>query len=144
MDGFQCGCLRRILHVPPAYVSRVPNKHVLAQAGQEPYTARLLKHELVSFGKVGRAAATDPLRRPTSQPGGLRPAADTCARAVGRPKQEWAKSLAGCVQRQLDTQEQVMACADDPVAWRKFVVVFVYSPPYLLLLHLRPPPPSTM
>ena len=88
LDGFQCRCLRRILHIAPAYVSRNSNKQILTQAGQQPYTAQLLKHQLLLFGKVGRSTTSDPLRRLTFQPGSLRPASDACARGVGRPRQK--------------------------------------------------------
>eukprot|EP00959_Pyramimonas_sp_CCMP1952_P059992 1253339-Pyramimonas_sp.AAC.1 len=47
LDGFQARCLRRILHIPHAYISRVSNEQVLLQAGQQRYTVQLLRHQLL-------------------------------------------------------------------------------------------------
>eukprot|EP00959_Pyramimonas_sp_CCMP1952_P110992 2321958-Pyramimonas_sp.AAC.1 len=40
LDGFQARCLRRILHIPHACVSRVSNEHAPLQSGQQPYTVQ--------------------------------------------------------------------------------------------------------
>ena len=51
LDGFQAKCIRRILHIPHAYISRISNQDVLSRAGQQSYTTQLLKHQLLWFGK---------------------------------------------------------------------------------------------
>ena len=91
LDGFQAHCLRRILHIPHAYVSRVSNTQVLEQAGQPSYTSQLLPNQLLWFGKVGRADDGDVLRTLTLETGSLRPASGRLRRPRGRPRHEWVK-----------------------------------------------------
>ena len=135
LDGFQARCLRSILHIPSAYISRVPNRDVLLRANQEPYTTQLLKQQLLWFGKIGRASNSNLLRRLTFQDGCLRPATDACARAVGRPRNEWAKCLMKTIGPHFASKEAAMQSIREPAAWRKFVADYVSSLP-------PPPPPS--
>ena len=94
LDGFQSRCLRSILGIRPAYYSRVSNKEVLHQAGQQPYSRHLLKQQLVMFGRVGRLPNEDPLRKLTFCPNSLDAACNRYVRRVGRPRNEWASELA--------------------------------------------------
>ena len=93
LDGFQSRCLRKIVRIPPAYVSRISNQEVLEVAKQKPYTKQLLLQQLKLFGKVARATDTDPLRALTFSPGSFCPAGDLFVRKVGRPRNEWAGQL---------------------------------------------------
>ena len=93
LDGFQSRCLREIVRIPPAYVSRISNQEVLEVAKQKPYTKQLLLQQLKLFGKVARAPDTDPLRALTFSPGSFCPAGDRFVRKVGRPRNEWAGQL---------------------------------------------------
>ena len=92
LDGFHCRCLRRIVRIPPAYVSRVSNASVLDQASQPKLSKLLLKQQLVLFGRVARAPESDPLRKITFC-NDLRPVTDQFVRRVGRPRNEWAVML---------------------------------------------------
>jgi len=51
VDGFQNRCLRRIIGVPPAYISRVSNDAVLSKASYRCATRLLLKRRLQLFGR---------------------------------------------------------------------------------------------
>ena len=137
LDGFQARCLRRILHIPHAYFSRVSNEQVLSQSGQQPYTAQLLRSQLLWFGKICRATDSNFLRRLTFQPGSARPATDACGRARGRPRNEWAKCLYKAVAPQFTSDPAIMQCVSEPAAWHQFVIDFVSLPPP----SLPPPPP---
>ena len=45
LNGFYCRCLRRILKIPAAFVSRVSNQTVLSRAGALPLTEQLSKRQ---------------------------------------------------------------------------------------------------
>ena len=53
LDGFYAPCLRKILKIPVAFISRVSNQEVLRRASAQPLT-RQIKHR--QFELLGRAA----------------------------------------------------------------------------------------
>jgi len=91
LNGFQNRCLRKIIGVPPAYVSRISNAIVLGKAGHRSATDLLLKKRLQLFGKILRAPAEHPLRRACFIPGTFVPTTEQYVRRVGRPCREWVK-----------------------------------------------------
>ena len=91
--GFHCRCLRVIMRVQPAFVSRVSNKSVLEESGQRSLEKQLLQQQLLLYGRIARAAPSDPLRSLAFIPGGLEPATSHYIRRVGRPRNEWATML---------------------------------------------------
>ena len=93
LNGFQCRCLRVIQRIPPSFISRVPNKKVLQETGQVQLGRQLLKHQLLLFGRVARAAPDNPLRLLTFIPGSTDAATERYIRKVGRPRNEWAVML---------------------------------------------------
>ena len=93
LDGFQAKCLRQILGIKSAFLSRVPNKVVLEKAGSHRYTSQLLKAQLLLLGRIARAPEGDPLRALTFRNSSLRLATDKYVRRVGRPRNEWAAQL---------------------------------------------------
>lgn len=60
LDAFQARCLRRILKIPPSYVSRVSNETVLSIAGGCPLSHTLLQSQLLFYGHVAREPPTSP------------------------------------------------------------------------------------
>ena len=93
LNGFQARCLRPIMGIKPAFISRVSNASVLFQAGQVPLGKQLQRQQLLLYGKVARSPATDPLRQVAFCPGTLRPATSRYVRRTGRPRNEWATML---------------------------------------------------
>ena len=93
LDGFQSRCLREILGIRPAYVSRIPNSVVLKEAYQKQYSQQLLIQQLKLFGNIARAPDNDPLRTLTFCPGSLLPANSEHIRKVRIPRNEWPKQL---------------------------------------------------
>ena len=89
LNGFYCRCLRVILKIKPAYISRISNADVLAKAYQKKLGHQLLKQQLLLYGRIARAPLGDTLRRLTFCPGSLRPISDRFIRRVGRPRNEW-------------------------------------------------------
>ena len=62
LNGFQARCLRVILRIPPAFVSRVSNRHVLQMAEEIELGNQLLKQQLLLYGQVVRSLPSDPRR----------------------------------------------------------------------------------
>ena len=93
LDGFYARCLRRILHIPAAFVSRVSNKTVLARAGVVAFSEQLLKHQLDLLRRVAVSPAGSPLRRDTFIDDTTCPQIGRFVRVAGRPRQEWTSQL---------------------------------------------------
>ena len=92
MDGFVARCLRRILHVPAAFISRVSNATIYERAGVGAFSQQILKHQLVLLRKV--ALSQNPhLRRDTFADSSLTPQIGRFVRRVGRPRQDWTSRL---------------------------------------------------
>jgi hypothetical protein len=88
LDRLQARCLRNILGIKPAYVSRISNKSVLETAKQTPYRTQLLKQQLGLYGQVARAPEHDVLKQLPFCPICFRPSADRYVRRVGGPLRE--------------------------------------------------------
>jgi len=93
LDGFYARCLRRILHIPAAYVSRVPNVTVLNLAGVVPLSEQLLLRQLTLLGKVAHIQEASPLKRDTLVPGTLQAQVARSVRRIGQPCQNWTEEL---------------------------------------------------
>ena len=91
IDGFQNRCLRRIIGVPPACISRVSNAAVLAKASYRRATDLLLKKRLQLFGKILRSPEGHLLRTAAFIPGTTTPATERFVSRVGRPAKEWIR-----------------------------------------------------
>ena len=93
LDGFVARCLRRILHIPAAFISRVPNADVLEKAGMKPFSEQVLLHQLCLLRKVALTTADHPLRKDTFVDQTLTPQIGRFIRRVGRPRQDWTTQL---------------------------------------------------
>ena len=93
LDGFMARCLRRILHIPSAYISRISNASVYLRAGVKPLSEQLLKHQLLFLRKVALSGADSPVRRDTFVEGSLNPQIGRRVRKKGRPPQDWTSQL---------------------------------------------------
>ena len=91
LDGFQNRCLRRILSVKPSFLSRVPNAAALHQAAQPKLSSRLLRQQLVLFGKVASQPAHSQLRSCCLFGDSLQPLPEHYVRRVGRPRLTWTR-----------------------------------------------------
>ena len=63
LNGFHCRCLRKIVGIPSAYISRVSNVRVLKEAQEAPLERQLLRQQLLLYGRLIRAPSADPLRK---------------------------------------------------------------------------------
>ena len=84
LDRFATRCLRRVLGIPPAIISRVSNDAVFACAGLLRFSYQLLKQQLQFFGKVALTKGS-PLRTNIFVDNTLQPQIGRLVRKVGRP-----------------------------------------------------------
>ena len=124
LDGFYARCLRRILGIPAAYVSRVSNANVLNEAGVKPLTTQLLHQQILLLGRVGREPEGSPMRRHTLVGSTARPQIGRYVRRVGRPRQDWTNMvLTEAARRAGDysTMERALlnSSPHSAVAWRR-------------------------
>ena len=89
LDGFQNRCLRRIIGVKPAFVSRVSNAAVMDRCTHTPATDLLQRRQLQLLGRVLNAPEGHPLKTASFIPGTLTPATEQYVRRRGRPCIEW-------------------------------------------------------
>jgi hypothetical protein len=93
LDGFVARCLRRIVRIPAAFISRVSNAAVYEKVGMKPFTLQLLKHQMQLLRKVAVQSADHPLRVDTFEGATLNPQIGRYIRRVGRPRQDWTTQL---------------------------------------------------
>ena len=89
IDGFHARCLRKIVGIPPSFISRVSNVVVFDVARAAPLSLLLRRERLIYMGHVARRPANDPVRNMVFQPGCLEPRLALGQRRRGRPRQEW-------------------------------------------------------
>ena len=122
LDGFQARCLRRILRIPVAFISRVPNLHVLQRAGHTRATEQLVMVQLGQLGKVIRAPDDSPMKLVSFVPGTLQPATNRYVRRVGRPRTEWITQVLPKALRRTEWDEQrLIQAAQAPTEWKAFI-----------------------
>ena len=118
LNGFYCRCLRVILRIPPAYVSRISNATVLDRACQTELVRQLLRQQLLLYGRLARQMDDNPMRKLTFCAGSLRPATAEHVRRVGRPRNEWAVMVKKEAQKLPGFCQEILY---DARAWRSSV-----------------------
>ena len=130
LDGFQNRCLRRILRIPPAFISRVPNAEVLRRARCHTATDMLLQRQLL-FGKALRCPFDHVMHQTAFIPGSLQPATSRFVRRVGRLRREWVTEIRNKVFEVLDGHRELARLVQNPLVWRQTVcrAIRVHAPP---------------
>ena len=93
LDGFYARCLRNILGIPTAYVSRVSNQAVFSRARVKPISEQLQGMQLALLSKAAHAPTGALIRKNVFMEQSLRPVVGYYIRRVGRPRQDWTTSL---------------------------------------------------
>ena len=120
LDGFQAKCLRKILKIPSAYLSRTSNETVRQRAGCRCFSKLLVDRQLMLLGTVLRSPAHSPLQAVSFTPGTLQPATSRYVRRVGRPRKEWVPTVLNSA-FQLANHGQLMATAVSEAGWKGLV-----------------------
>ena len=92
LDGFQARCLRKILKVPAAFISRVSNEAVRRQAATKPLSSELLKQQFQTFGSIA-IRWNDPLRESIFVRGTITLIETQGVGRQGRPRHTWADQI---------------------------------------------------
>ena len=119
LDGFYCRCLRVILGIPSAYVSRISNKCVLDTAGLQPLTHQLLLQQLVLYGKCARAGPITKIRNAVFFNRYLTSTCDRYVRRTGRPSLEWATFVGNHAVAAVGSFVEVLRLISCEVLWRQ-------------------------
>ena len=93
LDGFQARCLRKMLKVPPAFISRISNERVRQIVDEQPFSKLVRATQLKLLGQVFMDPNKKQLRQVAFQADGLTPATEAFVRKVGRPKHNWVDQL---------------------------------------------------
>lgn len=89
LDGFQARCLRKILHIAPAYYSRVSNQEVLSKAGCRQVSSQVLQQQMILMGRVARGDLGTDARSMFFASGSCDLQPLPGKRCVGRPRKTW-------------------------------------------------------
>jgi hypothetical protein len=93
LDGFYVRCMRKILRIPPSFISRISNKSVPARSRSVLLSEQILQRQLQLLGRAAMSPAGSPLRRDVFSSGGLQPQVGRYVRRIGRPRQDWTNQL---------------------------------------------------
>ena len=93
LDGFQAGCLRKMLQIPASYVSRVSNEAVRKTAGQDALSNMVRTAQLKLMGKVLNDDAKRILRDVAFQGSTTLSANAAYVRRIGRPRHNWTEQV---------------------------------------------------
>ena len=92
IDAFHYQCLRRILRIPPSFISRVSNETVLNLSGQTSMTTLLQNRQKFLYKKIQQLSENDSLKRLVCNESGT-PIDWSRNRRRGRPRQMWSHSV---------------------------------------------------
>lgn len=119
LDGFQAKCLRQVVGVKTAYLSRVSNASVLERAQSLPASELLVRAQLLQLGKIIRAPRCSPLFSTSFFGEHWQPAVDQFIRRVGRPRKEWVPEVVAEGIRMVGSKEALITAATDVTSWRR-------------------------
>ena len=92
LDAFQARCLRQILRIPPSFVSRVTNEHVLRQANCVKLSRVLQQRQLQLLARIAQLPSEDVMRKCVFRNGSFQLTLSS-ARRRGRPRHTWATEV---------------------------------------------------
>ena len=93
LDGFQSRCLRKILGIGSAFITRISNKTVRERANWMTASTQLSQWQLAYLGRVFQKGAGHPSWDVSFIGGITHPATEGCVRRVGRPRKEWIPTV---------------------------------------------------
>ena len=121
LDGFQNRCLRSILGIPSAFISRISNAETTRRADCCANTDLLLQHQFLLFGRAFRCSHDHPLRTAAFIPGSFQPATSAFVRRVGRPRREWVTAIRNKAFEHFGGHQDTARLVQNPFVWRRTV-----------------------
>ena len=93
LDGFHARCLRQLLRIPAAFVSRISNETLFQRAGVRRLSQRLVRRQLMLMGKVARCPVGHVMRANTFYRDTCQPVIGHFIRKRGRPRADWTSQM---------------------------------------------------
>ena len=118
VDGFQARCLRQVLGIQSAFLSRVSNKSVLSRARHVSATELIANQQLMMLGKVLRSPLDSMMHKSALVPGTLTSATAFYIRRRGRPRKEWVPTVLHTAHQRNNTALDLKKIAQDTWTWR--------------------------
>ena len=119
LDGFQAGCLRRILRIPCSYVSRVSNQRVREQCGMQPFSKTVRRAQLQLLGQVITNERKRVLKQATFHKDSLESQTAAFVRRVGRPRQNWTEQLMTIMKQAAGSNDGWLRAVHCPKVWNE-------------------------
>ena len=126
LDAAQARWLRRIMHIPSAYYSRITDETVRERSQQVRWSSQLLQRQLVLYGHILRLENSDPLRMATFDDNLNQPSPPGSSKKRGRPRSFWVKEVGAIARdrvlrlpRGVRQRRSVQEVAQDRNLWRK-------------------------
>lgn len=125
LDGFCARCIRKILRIPSAFISRISNSEVYQSAGMKPFSVQLLQSQLVLLKRAATSPSSSPMRVHTFVGDSLDPQIGRFIRRIGRPRQDWTSQLLREGIRRMGTEKFYSmlrdSSADAAARWKREV-----------------------
>ena len=115
-DGFQANCLRKILKISPAFISRISNRYILSQFKACPLSSILLERQLLLFGYIAQTPKNSILYRMLIEDCQLKLREPSLKR--GRPKDTWARKMKQTCIQYCGSPEQFASMVENPSTWK--------------------------
>ena len=93
MDGFHVSCLRRILRIPPSFISRISNEKVRRTALRPPISASIRSSQLRLFEQDLMCPGKKELKQAKFWRDTTTPSTDAYVGKVGRPRDNWTDQM---------------------------------------------------
>ena len=117
LDGFQAGCLRKILKIPSSFYSRISNQKVREKAGMQQFSTSIRKIQLHLLGQVITNPKKNALKETTFRGGVADPITAAYVRRVGRPRQNWAEELIAIMKQSAGSNDCWQRALRSPKVW---------------------------
>jgi hypothetical protein len=93
INSFYVRCLRKVLRIPPSFISRVSNQIVLDTAGRQNLSDVLQKRQMTLMAKLAKLPHDSILRKSVFAPGGFELRQLLAKQKRGRPRACWPKEV---------------------------------------------------
>jgi len=118
-DGFHARCLRKMLHIPPSFISRVSNEQVRHIAGQEAFSKMVRAAQLKLLGQILIDPSKRILKEVAFHGDSLVPEAEAFVRNVGRPRDNWTTQLTRIMRRAAGSLQEWLRISSSRRDWNE-------------------------
>lgn len=121
LDGFHCGCLRKMFKIPVAFISRISNEEVRRRAQQPAFSGSVKALQFKLLGQVLMDPAKKVLKEVAFHGSVLVPATAAFVRKVGRPRHNWTEQLVNAARQASGSLQHFMEATRSAERWDTLV-----------------------